>query len=72
MVKKLIDQYIEHYGDGEWHRESYPHIILHTNNASLRRRVDEYVESLIENGYIDDDEVNIRITELLTSDLIFV
>lgn len=51
VVRLQIDQYIEHYQEGEWHRESYPHIILLTNNTSLKRKADEHIESLIENGY---------------------
>jgi DNA-binding MarR family transcriptional regulator len=60
VVKKLIDKYIEHYEEGEWQGGAYPQLILQTSNASLRRKVAEYIDSLIENGYIGEDELIIQ------------
>lgn len=59
VVKKQIDQYIEHYEEGEWQGRAYPQVIFQTRNMSLRRKVAEYIDSLIENGYIDEDELSI-------------
>lgn len=67
VVKKLIDRYVEHYEEGEWQSGAYPQLILQTSNASLRKKIAEHVESLIENGYIDEDELRIRV--VLASDL---
>jgi len=61
VVKKLIDRHVEHYEEGEWHSGAYPQLILQTHNASLRKKAAEYIESLIENGYVDEGEFTIRI-----------
>ena len=65
VVKKLIDRYITHHDEGEWRGRAYPLVILQTSNAGLRKRVAEYIESLIENGYIDKDKIYISIGLLL-------
>lgn len=67
VVKKLIDRYVEYYEEGEWQGGAYPQLILQISNASLRKKIAEHVESLIENGYIDEDELRIRV--VLASDL---
>ena len=61
VVKKQIDQYIGHYEEGIWIKSRYPDIILIIPKSSLKKKIDEYVESLIENGYIDEDEIHIRV-----------
>ena len=67
VVKKQIDRYITHYDEGEWRGRAYPQVILQTSNASLRKRVAEYIESLINSGYIDEDEFCIITADSLNS-----
>jgi hypothetical protein len=59
VIKKLINKYIEHYEEGEWQGRAYPQLILQTGSASLLKKAAEYIESLIEDGYIDEDEIKI-------------
>ena len=59
VVKKQIDQYIGHYEEESWIKSRYPDIILIIPKSSLKKKIDEYIESLIENGYIDEDEMRI-------------
>lgn len=65
VIAKRIGQYIEHYESGEWVRGAYPQIIFKVNTLTLKKRIDEYVENLIENGYIDEDELVIRATQVI-------
>lgn len=65
VVKKQIDQYIEHYEEGSWIKSKYPEIIFVITRSSLKKKVEEYIESLIENGYIDEDEVRLSTTSSL-------
>jgi len=60
VVKKLIDRYVEQYEEGEWQGGIYPNVLLQTSNTNLRKRVAEYIDSLIENGYIDEDELMVQ------------
>jgi hypothetical protein len=60
VITKRISQYIEHYESGEWVRGAYPEIIFRVNTLTLKKRIDEYVENLVENGYIDEEEVLIH------------
>lgn len=65
VITKRIGQYIEHYESGEWVRGAYPQIIFRVNTIALKKRIDEYIENLIENGYIDEDELVIRATQVI-------
>ena len=67
VAKKLIDRYIEHYEEGEWQGGVYPQVILQTSNANLRKKVAEYIDSLIENGYIDEDELMVQAVPTITT-----
>lgn len=60
VVKKQIDGYIEHYESSEWQGHNYPTILLIISSKGLQRRVKEYIESLIDNGYLDKDELTIQ------------
>jgi hypothetical protein len=60
VITKRISQYIEHYESGEWVRGAYPQIIFRVNSLVLKKRIDEYLEAIVENGYVDDEELNFR------------
>ena len=62
VVKKQIDKYIEHYEEESWIKTKYPDIFFIISKLSLKKKIDEYLESLIENGYIDEDEIRFSTT----------
>lgn len=66
VVKKIIDKHIENYEQGVWQGESYPRIIFQISNAYLQKKVGTYLNLLIENGLIDEDELIIRAVPSIT------
>jgi len=69
VIKKLINQYIENSEEDEWQGGVYPKLILQTSNASLRKKVADYIESLIENGYIDEDEPSVSVIMVINTNI---
>ncbi|MEO5950290.1 MAG: hypothetical protein ABIQ04_02470 [Candidatus Saccharimonadales bacterium] len=67
IIKKQINQCIEHYESGEWPHEGYPCIIFLTKNKNLKKNIEKYIEFLIDNGFIDEDEMKIIVTDAISS-----
>ncbi len=60
VITKRLTQYIEHVESGEWPGGAYPQIIFKVNTPTLKKRLAAYIETLIENGSFDEDEVIFR------------
>ena len=61
VVKKRIDQHIEQCEEVGWIKSKYPDVILVIPKSSLKKKIHQYIESLIENGYVDEDEMRFSI-----------
>lgn len=55
IVKKRIRKYIEHFENGDWEGDAYPDIYLVRRSASDRKKLEEYVETKMEEGWVDED-----------------
>ena len=68
IIKKRIDQYIEHFESGDWGGGNYPNILLACPNNTTAQKILKYVETTLDNKYIDDNELIFK--TVLTKDLV--
>ncbi len=57
VIKKRIDQYIEHFESGDWKDEIYPTILLACPNSRAEDQIQEYFENAKDNAFIEDDDL---------------
>ena len=57
IVRKRIRKYIQNYDDNDWEWEDYPEVyLLRTSSASDRTRLRKYIETNMEDSYLDADD----------------
>lgn len=57
VVKEQIDQYTAHYEEKGWIKTKNPEVFFIISKSSLKKKIDEYIESLIVNGYVDEVDI---------------
>ena len=62
LVKKRIDQLIEHYESGDWPEKDYPTLLLVFPNKSIEAKAQAYIEKVKDDNYIEDGELTILTT----------
>ena len=60
-IKKRIDQYLEHYGDGEWKRKQYPTIMFIVPDSRLKAKATKYFNESRDNVYADEEDIPFKI-----------
>lgn len=57
VIKKRIDQYIEHYDDGDWIEGEYPDAIIVVSNTRTAETLNSYTENKKDDAFIEDDDL---------------
>jgi len=70
LIRKRIDQYVEHFEDGNWLESEYPSIIILYPSHSLKEKALEHIENAKDNNFIEDDDLLISI--VTNSDELFI
>lgn len=68
IIKKRVDQYIEHFESGDWGGVIYPTILLACPNNTTIQKLLKYVETALDNKYINENELIIK--TILTKNLL--
>jgi DNA-binding MarR family transcriptional regulator len=62
LVKKRIDQLIEHYESGDWPEKDYPTLLLVFPDSRIEAKAQTYIEKVKDDNYIEDAELTILTT----------
>ena len=62
LIKKRIDQYIEHYDSSEWDEDEHPTILLALPSSRFEQKTHEYIERALNAALIDVDDMCFMIT----------
>jgi len=57
VIKKRIDQYIEHFESGDWEDEVYPTVLVVCPNSRVEDQIQEYFENAKDSAFIEDDDL---------------
>jgi hypothetical protein len=57
IIKKRIDQYIDHFESGDWENNQYPLILLICPDNRTGHKLQKYIETTFDNKYIDETEL---------------
>lgn len=57
LIRKRIDQYIEHYEDGDWGEGDYPKILLVCPTQSIVDKATRYIEKAQDDAFLDEEEM---------------
>lgn len=60
LAKKRIRKYIDHYVAEKWEGK-YPEVIIVRSRESERKQLDWYIKQHLEEKYLDEDEIRIRV-----------
>lgn len=61
FIRKRIRKYIENYESNEWEWDTYPDIYFIRSSASDRTRLRKFIEQLMDDNYLDDDDFTFNI-----------
>lgn len=61
VIKKRIDQYLEHYEE-EWEEDEYPSVFIYVASTRLAEQLNEYVVKRMDDLLIEDGEISINLT----------
>lgn len=61
FIRKRIRKYIENYESNEWAWDTYPDVYFIRSSASDRTRLRKFVEQLMDDNYLDDDDFTLNI-----------
>jgi hypothetical protein len=65
LIKKRVDQYIEHFESGDWGNSSYPKVLLVCSTKVIIRKLTAYIEDSLDSKYIDDSAITIQAIQSL-------
>jgi hypothetical protein len=66
LAKKRIRKYIDNYDDGDWEWEQYPDVyIVRTSSPADRTRLRKYIETRMDDAYLDDDDFTFHVISKL-------
>lgn len=65
ITKKRINQYIDHLETGEWPHQEYPQVIFIVQTKGQKKRLREYIEDLVINGHMDENEPEFKVIDNL-------
>ncbi len=57
LIKKRIDQLIEHYESGDWPEKDYPTLLLVFTDSRTEAKARAYIEKSKDDNYIDDGDL---------------
>lgn len=61
FIRKRIRKYIENYESNEWEWDTYPDVYFIRSSASDRTRLRKFIEQLMDDNYLDDDDFTFNI-----------
>ena len=61
FIRKRIRKYIEDYESNEWQWDTYPDVYFIRSSASDRTRLRKFIEQLMDDNYLDDDDFTFSI-----------
>lgn len=61
FIRKRIRKYIENYESNEWEWDAYPDVYFIRSSASDRTRLRKFINQLMEDSYLDDDDFTFHI-----------
>lgn len=67
LAKKRIRKYIENYDNNEWEWDTYPDVYFVCSNANDRSRLKKYVETQMDDAYLDADDFSVYIVSKISN-----
>jgi hypothetical protein len=61
FIRKRIRKYIENYESNDWEWDTYPDVYFIRSSASDRTRLRKFIEQLMDDNYLDDDDFTFNI-----------
>jgi hypothetical protein len=61
FIRKRTRKYIENYESNEWEWDAYPDVYFIRSSASDRTRLRKFINQLMEDSYLDDDDFTFHI-----------
>lgn len=62
LIKKRIDQLIEHFEGGDWPEKDYPTLLLVFSDSRVESKAQTYIEKKRDDNYIEDEDLTILTT----------
>lgn len=64
LIKKRIDQLIEHHESGDWPEKIHPTLLLVFSDSRTELKAQAYIEKVKDNNYIEDEDIQMLTTTL--------
>lgn len=62
LVKKRIDQLVEHHESSDWPEKKYPTLLLVFSDSRIEAKAQNYIEKKKDDNYIEDEDLTILTT----------
>jgi hypothetical protein len=62
LIKKRIDQLIEHHESGDWPEKTHPTLLLIFPDSRIEAKAQAYIEKVKDDNYIEDTELTVLTT----------
>lgn len=59
LIKKRVDQYVEHYEDGKWIDKEHPTVILVCPTSNVEKNIKQHIKDQQENHYLTSEDLSL-------------